>query len=520
MNKNKIGMHVHELSSEAYAAIERLRPCYVNIMDPTPQWIKDIRSAAPDCYLGVRKYERGVYFADRDPIGWADEVAGMCGDAIDLVDGAITYNEPLRSGHDDPAEHQTFDAWQAMFITHLQDMYGMDALAFPFGTGQFTAAEDRVKISDAFPLSCGACRIIAPHDYSWPNMWDGEGWYCLRWLAWLSDMENASFGRKKVMVSECGLTQGVVGGDDIGWQTLDNNLMIAADLYLESLDWYNRKLVNIQDCLGCATFDWAGSRFGWQTFEHLIPYIMDGIENISAEPENGGEKMFPRVFNLAGEELFGEAAEDLVRYHGLTLQYPELQDGDQFFNLVKLEEREGPACFIFTVLKENGTAWVGMETAWGWAGMDEGSNDIEAPYATDWQERADIGFTNDGGNCGPGFGESGWWHDPYEPGPGYAWARHPSFRSVYLEGIGMEGGTWHRTMYATWQLETYSGEEPPPPEDDVSEQIIYHANEIINLASTGHVGGVSEVHLLYKSGETQIFVPKGVASLLSRLFKR
>jgi len=173
--------------------------------------------------------------------------------------------------------------------------------------------------------------------------------------------------------------------------------------------------------------------------------------------------MFPRVFNIEGVELFGEAAEDLVRYHGLTLTYPTLKDGDQFLNLVKLEEREGPACFIFTALKEDGTPWAGIETAWGWTGMDEGSNDIQTPYVTDHYEWADIGPANDNGNAGPGFGETGWWHDAYEPGPGRAWVRHEQYWAVLLEGIGMEGGTNHRTMYATWRLETYTGEEPPPP---------------------------------------------------------
>lgn len=463
---NKIGMHIHILSSEAYEVVKRLQPGLVTIMDPTAQWIRDLRAASPGTYIVGRRYEDQKDFWQRVDPG---EYARMCQAMVapQLADGWIAANEPF--GHDDHRLFEAFDQWQAGFVVALREL-GMEGVVNCFGTGNFTGYADRIKITEVFPRTCEVARVHGPHDYDWPSMDRTVGGRCLRWVRWLEDLKAAGIEGVRVAVGECGLTQATYGGPDIGWQTLHDNLMIAADLYLDNLRWYNQELVKIPQCVGCATFDWAGSAFGWPTFEHLIPYLIDGIEELSAEPtENGGSKMFPRVFNIENVELFGEAAEDLVRYHGLTLQYPDLANGEKFFNLVKLEEREGPACFIFTVLKEDGTPWVEMQTAWGWTDMGEESNDIATFYPTDWKTRADIGLTNENGNNGPGFGQSGWWHDPYKPGPGRAWIRHPSFWSVYLEGIGMEGGTNHRTMYATWQIETYAGEEPPPPEPEPPE---------------------------------------------------
>lgn len=508
---NKIGMHVHRLTSEVYAAIQRLQPSVVIVMDPTPQWIRDIRAAAPNCYLGVRKYEEGVHFADRDPAGWADEIAAMCGDAIDLVDGAITYNEPLPQGHDDHAIFPVFDAWQATIISRLQDVHGIEALAFPLGTGQFTSAPDRVNVAEAFPLSCAVCRTIAPHDYGWPNMWKDAGWHSMRWLTWLSDMEAAGYGRKKVVVSECGLTQGVVGGDDVGWHTLHDNLQIAADLYLESLDWYNQWLVNVEDCIGCATYDWAGSDFGWATFEHVIPYVIDGIEKISAEPENGGQEMEIEVLDrdYQPKTLAWAKAE-----YGIDFTQPQVAEGELAYFLVGLYEKTGESSHITKVVDAQGNPLEGEDVTFYWPSSPDPPDPPTELYPTDHRQNFTHGLTNENGDIGPGMG-TGAYISKGECGPHEVWVRHPTTFSVHVKCIGMLGSTNHDHLNLKIQLRPAEG-EPLPPNGDVSAQIITRAEEIIQLASTGQVSQIKEVHLVTEDGEKSVFVPK-IGGLLARI---
>lgn len=625
---NKIGVHIHKLTSEAYEAIKKLQPKVVIVMDPTPQWIRDIKAVCP-CYRGVRKYEDGVYFADRDPIEWADEIAAMCGDALYLVDGAITYNEPLPEGHDNHSTFPIFDAWQEKVINRLQDVHGIDALAFAFGTGQFTAALDRVNVAEAFPKSSKVCRKIAPHDYGWPNMWKDEGWHSLRWLAWLSDIENAGFGKKKAVVSECGLTHAVIQGQpDDGWWTLHDNLMIAADLYLESLDWYDEKLANISDCIGCAPFDWAGSDFGWGTFEHLVPYLIEGIKRI--DHGNGGNGMGEiKVIDRDYQERTLEWAQ---QEYGISFRRATCLSGQKVWRLVELDEVSGPVSHITKAVDENGNPMENVDVAFYWPTAPDPADPPTVVTPLDWYRNFVHGLTNVNGDIGPGMG-GGAAVGRGECGPHKVWVRgeypsdivecigwraltphdHLNIKMMLTDGEGPEpppnGGEsmWKevsRTFTAGdsriilhcsggdlfntrgdmkcggWQLpdaiepteggiftfdttypeaedRTYTawvfqlpsnervsdevacefspshkgrydiflewgedgGEEPEPPEGDVAEQIIGHANEIIRLVSSSQLSEIAEVHLVTAAGAKSIFVPK-ISSFLARIFGR
>ena len=171
-----------------------------------------------------------------------------------------------------------------------------------------------------------------------------------------------------------------------------------------------------------------------------------------------------RVFDLDNKELFGEEALDRIAFHGITVHQPEnMRPGEWYWAVVKMRESMGPACFVYTGLKEDGSPAVGQEAAWAWSDDMGESDDIKgANYPTDWQKEADLGVLNDpDANMGPGFGQHGWDHVAYEPGPGRAWIRDPLRWAVRLTGIGWLAMTNHHTMFATWRLKQWEGDEPP-----------------------------------------------------------
>lgn len=178
-----------------------------------------------------------------------------------------------------------------------------------------------------------------------------------------------------------------------------------------------------------------------------------------------------RVFNLAGEELFGTEALDLIAFHGITVHKPVgLRQGEYYWAVTILREGEGPACTIVTGLLEDGSLAVGQEVAWAWTdNMGDADEILGKNYPTDWQDQADLGWLNDQANIGLAFGQHGWYHDPYKPGPGRLWVRDKLRWSVRLTGIGMLGMTNHRTMYPTFQIRQWAGDEEEPPNGKLDE---------------------------------------------------
>lgn len=183
-----------------------------------------------------------------------------------------------------------------------------------------------------------------------------------------------------------------------------------------------------------------------------------------------------RVFDLEGIELSEEAALDRIAFHGITVHQPQnMRPGEWYWAVVKMRESVGPACFVYTGLLEDGSLAVGQECAWAWTDDMGEADDIKGEnYPTDHQKEADIGFLNDAGNMGPAYGQHGWFHAPYEAGPGRAWIRDPLRWAVLLTGMGMLDMTNHHTMFATWQLEQWegNGEPPEPPENGKLDEIL------------------------------------------------
>jgi hypothetical protein len=116
-------------------------------------------------------------------------------------------------------------------------------------------------------------------------------WRCLRYRRVMNEGLRRQYGdRHTVIVTECGMTQGVWGGAalDIGpWAkecTVPGDIPggvvptpIPVDDYWQSLLWYNSELMKDDYVMGACLFvTGAAGKAEWETFEHLGP-IMDRL---------------------------------------------------------------------------------------------------------------------------------------------------------------------------------------------------------------------------------------------------
>jgi len=295
-----------------------------------------------------------------------------------------------------------------------------------------------------------------------------------------------------VAVSECGLTQGTYGGPDVGWQTLDPNLLVAVAHYMESLRWYNKQLVAVPECVGCATYDWGGTRFGWGTFEHVgISHLIEQIKLIDdpapppeppEPPPNGGDPMVkiydfnnnpfdPNATTRDWPWLYSIFGPDLRVLNIEEKGDVELQLGDIIYKVVWLDCKVGETGVGIHVEDVNGNAEQGKLPIFGWSDAEE--HGLPQIWAL-WSKNGVYGPTNAEGDVHPGMGTGAYYDwtkiDPEtgkpECGPHFVYVWDLPSDAVY--GIGML--TWHPDVEGNhlhvnigYRAEIYEGEEPPSP---------------------------------------------------------
>lgn len=478
---NLFGPHIHK-SGMGLDLLERWKPPAALAMDVDSAYIQEARQKSPETILVVRVYEDGANFLEWSPEAWVNRLLAKF--PTYLPDYFVTINEPF--GHDHWQLFEDFDAWQSQVIILLQAA-GTDGLANCFGTGNFTAAPDRIKISDAFPLTCAVANAMGPHDYSWPELQSGWSWHAGRWFQWYDDILAATGKEMKFLVGECGLTQCVIPDrPDHGWQS-ESPEDVTVESYLATLYWYLEQVItwdaNRGVVLGLCLFNFY-DQFHW-SFEHVNrPEVLDAViamDIIVPEPPepNGGESMDIKVFDKFGGELLGVDAEDMIALHGLSFETPPgLSAGDRYFKLIEL--REKPDASLITKVLDlygnpivNPDEWLDRSEAhralW-WPNINEGDgpgHPILTHFPTDYHEQADCGGLNAEGEGGSGMG-TGAYHDPFTPGPHECWVRHPTIWSMLVKGQGMLGATDHLHLDMAFQETVYTNGEPPePPEPPV-----------------------------------------------------
>lgn len=102
----------------------------------------------------------------------------------------------------------------------------------------------------------------ASHEYGWPGLFSQIPWHALRYRTWFPQILKQN-PNAKLLITECGVTQAVVGGQDIGWQSDGRS---PEDYWKYSLLPYAKEIARDPYVLGAFIYQFGGNP-DWATFE-------------------------------------------------------------------------------------------------------------------------------------------------------------------------------------------------------------------------------------------------------------
>lgn len=217
--------------------LEQARPEFVLAVDPDP-------ASARRCYeLGIKviarlsgPWDNGSPHDVLSPAAYVQECARNL--PIPWVWAITTPNEP----------HPGDAGWLAKVVAGIQSL-GVECVVGNWGTGW-----------DGFYVE--GARFYASHEYGWPHPWSQHPWHLNRHRSWFPAIVERN-PTAKLFISECGVTNAVTGGTDVGFRadggpTIDEYWSGLLD-YADQFPWY---------VVGAFLFNWAGYP-PWETFEHL-----------------------------------------------------------------------------------------------------------------------------------------------------------------------------------------------------------------------------------------------------------
>lgn len=250
----KLGMHISYPQPGIIEAYETLNPPLVKVLDFSQDLLKRFR-----CPVIGR-----LFFANQDLSADPVQIAHRClsQDPGGYVTAWESYNEVLPESAPDSA-HRRYNEFQVKFLEAMR-REGKEAVAFNFGTGN----GNRSLLERCYSESLKRFTYFGVHEYDFPDMWRLKSWLCLRYRRMFTPDQT-------VVVTECGITQGVVGGLDVGWRyptnttLLDTEIPITRQRLGQSLRWYDGELKKDANVLGACVFTYGSNDSRWDSFEML-----------------------------------------------------------------------------------------------------------------------------------------------------------------------------------------------------------------------------------------------------------
>lgn len=289
---HKYGFHVNRTGDDVLDAIRRIKPQVIKTLDPNPGFWRTVRDIQPDVFLIGRLYvtnnEQSAFV--EDPAGkgraFAERVLALEANTAShngrpLFDAWESYNEVFPEAVDADTK-RAYDDFQVAFAAPFQDT-GMQPIAMNFATGNMLGKD----FVDFFPGTLETYRYLGFHEYDWPTMWrlheksireknEGGMWLTLRYRRAMRAVRKRLGDRHTVLITECGMTQGVQGGEDVGpWH---ESQPVSEQSYWDSLMWYNDELLQ-DDYVMAACLFVVGAVTPWHSFEHLGD-IVDRLERL------------------------------------------------------------------------------------------------------------------------------------------------------------------------------------------------------------------------------------------------
>jgi len=308
---HKYGFHVNRTGEDVFDAIRRIKPAVIKTLEHDVGFWKRVRAIHPDVFLIGRLFvdrneqdrfvenpaARGRAFAERI---LALECNRTTVNGRPLFDAWESYNEVMGEGAEDWRK-RAYDEFQVAFGQRMQAA-GFEPIAMNFGTGNMLGRD----FLQFFRGTLETYRYLGFHEYDWPTLWrlhrknieetnEGGMWLALRYRRIMNEVRAVYPNRHTVIITECGLTMGVVGGDDVGpWNRVQP---VTEESYWQSLLWYNEELMK-DDYVKAACLFVVGAVTPWESFEHLGG-IIDRLERF--QREQGGSPT-PRPEEPASEE--------------------------------------------------------------------------------------------------------------------------------------------------------------------------------------------------------------------------
>ncbi len=487
---HKLFAHVNGWNNDVIDYIATVRPKIVKFLDPNLSSVEAVRELVPDALLIYRHH------LDPQPLGNSEGEANQLGiefgqlvaseavvqsGLVNLVEG---YNEIL--GETVPAsEHRKYAQFQLGFQAGLGNA-PVEPIAFNFGTGNMDA--------DLLMSHYGNVLIsynwLGFHEYDWPFMSrlheqglaDGnEGmWLALRYRRIMQPIIERLGDNWSVLITECGMTQGVLAGQDVGYLHPQNTIQgdwgdyptpISSDDYWDALRWYSDELMKNDYVAGACMFV-TGALSPWETFEtvgNIIPKIAE-FQEVVSNGSNGMSDIFVndvRVSDDASLELVPriETFEGLQQAFGLEVNISQgkakANDGERYWQLVGFEVRTGIAAYLPQVKTMSNDPAPNIIVFRHWPDAPPFASPVDPGYFSNG-----VGdFTNQDGIMSFGYGGGSVTDE--DGGPDYIWPSADPLggdriASDMASKLGWIGGTDHLTANPIFQ-DVMKGSEPPPP---------------------------------------------------------
>jgi hypothetical protein len=332
---HKYGFHVNRTGDDVLDAIKRIRPRVIKALDHDVGFWTLVRSMIPDLFLIGRVAVPGSVQArlEQDPVGtgrsFAASILSLEANRTSvqgrrLFDAWESFNEAV-PGHASPDSKRAYDDFQVAFAAPIKQA-GFEPIAMNFGTGNMLG-DDFLAY---FTGTLETYTYLGFHEYDWPDLWrlheenirekHEEGmWLALRYRRIMNEVRKVYGNRHKVIITECGMTQAVLGGKDVGpWHspTVPSDVLdylasknispeVTEERYWKSLMWYNDELMKDSYAVAALLFV-VGAVHPWESFEHLGGII----DRLEAFQVNDGEGSAPD--KILAERLIAAAAEAQV----------------------------------------------------------------------------------------------------------------------------------------------------------------------------------------------------------------
>lgn len=285
----KLGLHCQGVNNGVVNAQLELQLNVIKVMDFSFDYLNQIRNNRKDVFIIGRVFDQyqniGNSIQEAEKLG-KDYAAKCATFGKGLINAFETFNERVFSSTDRKT-HELYDSFQFAFREQIK-MYGYEAIAFNIPAGHGSDGEPPTFPWDLYPKTLSTYNYIGVHEYDWPALMSTPGeWLSLRYKRSKKEIERVYGNKHSWIITECGSTQGVFGGRDLGWRernfTIPNNsirykhpenIEKALEVYYKGLIEYHNVLMKDPDVLGACLFDNAG----WPTFEH-VPFITNKIKS-------------------------------------------------------------------------------------------------------------------------------------------------------------------------------------------------------------------------------------------------